>query len=52
MKDFPNRKKAIREAIMSLGTGEILLVAGRGHEKSQDYGAKKLFFSAIVFIRE
>ena len=30
---------------MSLGTVERLLVAGRGHEKSQDYGARKFFFS-------
>ena len=29
---------------MNLNTGEILLVAGKGHEKIQDYGKKKLFF--------
>ena len=44
-KELPNRKKAIHEAIMSLKTGEVLLVAGKGHEKIQDYGKKKLFFS-------
>ena len=43
--EIPNRKKAINEAIMKLSTGEILLVAGKGHEKTQDYGIKKLFFS-------
>ena len=43
--EFPNRKKAIQEAIMSLKTGDLLLVAGKGHEKIQDFGKKKLFFS-------
>ena len=40
-----NREKAIHEAIMGLNTGELLLVAGKGHEKIQDYGKKKIFFS-------
>ncbi len=44
-KELPNRRKAIHEAIMSLKTGELLLVAGKGHEKTQDYGKKKLLFS-------
>tara|TARA_B100000963_G_scaffold360740_1_gene392810 strand:- start:1477 stop:4329 length:2853 start_codon:yes stop_codon:yes gene_type:complete len=43
--EIPNRKKAIHDAIMNLNTGEILLVAGKGHEKIQDYGNRKLFFS-------
>ena len=43
--ELPNRKKAIHEAIMNLNTGELLLVAGKGHEKTQDYGRRKLFFS-------
>ena len=45
IQELPNRKKAIHKAIMSLNTGEILLVAGKGHEKIQDYGKKKFFFS-------
>ena len=45
IKELPNRKKAIHEAIMKLTTGELLLVAGKGHEKIQDYGRKKIFFS-------
>ena len=44
-KELPDRKKAIHEAIMSLNTGELLLVAGKGHEKIQDYGKRKVFFS-------
>ncbi len=43
--EFPSRKKAIHIAIQKLNTGDILLVAGKGHEKTQDYGNKKLFFS-------
>ena len=45
IQELSDRKKAIHEAIMSLNTGEVLLVAGKGHEKIQDYGKKKLFFS-------
>ncbi len=43
--EIPNRKKAIQEAIKNLNTGDLLLVAGRGHEKIQDYGKKKIFLS-------
>ncbi len=43
--EIPNRAKAILKAIKKLNTGEILLVAGRGHEKIQDYGKKKINFS-------
>jgi MurE/MurF fusion protein len=45
IQELPDRKKAIHKAIMSLNTGELLLIAGKGHEKTQDYGKKKLFFS-------
>ena len=43
--EISNRKKAIFKAVSDLNTGELLLVAGKGHEKFQDYGRKKLFFS-------
>jgi murE/murF fusion protein len=43
--EFSNRAKAIGEAIKHLNTGEILLVAGKGHEKVQEIGLKKVFFS-------
>ena len=43
--EFSNRAKAITEAIKHLNTGEILLVAGKGHEKVQEIGIKKIFFS-------
>ena len=43
--ELPNRKEAIQKAVMSLNTGDLLLVAGRGHEALQDFGDKKLIFS-------
>ena len=42
--EIPDRANAINQAIMSLKTGDILIVAGKGHEKIQEYkGVKKLF---------
>ncbi|MDC6483362.1 UDP-N-acetylmuramoyl-L-alanyl-D-glutamate--2,6-diaminopimelate ligase [Candidatus Pelagibacter sp.] len=43
--EYSNRAKAITEAIKHLNIGEILLVAGKGHEKVQEIGVKKIFFS-------
>jgi len=43
--EIPNRLKAISEAIKNLSTGEILLVAGKGHEKIQVIGRQKIYFS-------
>ena len=45
IREIPDRKKAIQEAVKNLKTGDILLVAGKGHEKTQDYGKKRTFFS-------
>ena len=50
--EIPNRKKAIDRAIQNLKSGDILLVAGKGHEKIQDYGNKKSFFSDREIILE
>ena len=43
--EFSNRATAISEAINQLNVGEILLVAGKGHETVQEIGSKKIFFS-------
>ena len=43
--EIPDRSKAISEAIKNLSTGEILLVAGKGHEKIQVIGRQKIYFS-------
>ena len=43
--EISNRAKAISEAIKNLNIGEILLVAGKGHEKIQDIGKRKIYLS-------
>ena len=43
--EISNRAQAIFKAIQKLKTGEILLVAGKGHEKTQDIGKRKIYFS-------
>lgn len=40
-----DRAEAIRLAVEGLGEGDILLVAGKGHERYQEIGGKKLWFS-------
>ena len=43
--EIPDRKKAIENAVRHLCSNDILVVSGKGHEKVQDYGTKKIFFS-------
>ena len=43
--EISDRAKAILEAIKKLNTGDILLVAGKGHEKIQYIGKRKIYFS-------
>jgi murE/murF fusion protein len=43
--EISNRANAIRKAIFDLKTGEILIVAGKGHEKIQEYKKIKKSFS-------
>ena len=50
--EIGNRKKAIEAAIKELEANEILLVAGKGHEKTQDYGKKIISFSDKKVIKE
>jgi len=45
MYEISNRANAIKKAILSLKTGEILIVAGKGHEKIQEYKSTKKLFS-------
>jgi len=42
--EIPSREKAISKAINDLASGDIVLVAGKGHENYQEY-FKKRFFS-------
>ena len=43
--ELPNRANAIKKAIFDLKTGDILIVAGKGHEKIQEYKKIKNLFS-------
>jgi murE/murF fusion protein len=43
--EVQDRSEAIKKAIIELKTGDILVVAGKGHENIQDYGRVKKFFS-------
>ncbi len=43
--EIPNRANAIKEAIFDLRIGDVLIVAGKGHETIQDYGKIKNLFS-------
>ena len=43
--EIPNRANAIKKAILGLKTGDILIVAGKGHEKTQQYKNIKTLFS-------
>jgi murE/murF fusion protein len=43
--EISDRKKAIFECIKNLKSGEIAVIAGKGHEKTQEYHGKKIFLS-------
>ena len=43
--EISNRANAIKKAIYDLKTGDILIVAGKGHEKIQEYKKIKKLFS-------
>ena len=43
--EIPNRSNAINKAIFDLKTGDILIVAGKGHEEIQEYKKIKKLFS-------
>ncbi|WP_440690679.1 UDP-N-acetylmuramoyl-L-alanyl-D-glutamate--2,6-diaminopimelate ligase [Candidatus Pelagibacter sp. HIMB1782] len=48
--EISNRAIAISEAIKNLKSGDILLVAGKGHENTQEIGEKKIKFSDRIKI--
>jgi UDP-N-acetylmuramoyl-L-alanyl-D-glutamate--2,6-diaminopimelate ligase len=43
--DIGDRREAIRAAVAGLGKGDILLIAGKGHETGQTIGEEVLPFS-------
>ncbi len=48
--EISNRKTAIRKCINDLQTGDIAIIAGKGHETIQEYNNKKYYFSDRVEI--
>ena len=50
--EVANRRHAIKNAIEELKPDEILLVAGKGHENTQDYGNKIIKFADKNIIKE
>jgi len=47
-----NREEAIRTACSLAGGGDIILVAGKGHEKYQEINGEKLPFDDMKIIEE
>jgi len=47
-----DRTEAIRMAVSMLKRGDILLVAGKGHEKYQEIAGKKYFFSDQELVKK
>ncbi len=50
--EISDRELAISKAIEDLKSNEVLVVAGKGHELTQDYGRKKIFFSDKLIIKK
>jgi len=47
-----NRREAINEALRSLETGDVLILAGKGHETYQIIGNDKIFFDDREVVAE
>ncbi len=43
--EISNRKLAINHCINDLRSGEVAIIAGKGHENTQEYNNKKYYFS-------
>ena len=47
-----NREKAIAVSVKSAGTGDLVLVAGKGHESYQEVRGKRRPFSDIETVQQ
>ncbi len=45
VREIPDRKKAIIHSLKNSDPYEIILIAGKGHERYQDFGKRKIFLS-------
>ena len=50
--NIEGRKKAISKAISTIAKNDILLIAGKGHENSQEIKGKVSFFDDEVIAKE
>ena len=50
--EIGNRTLAIHSAVKNSGPKEIILLAGKGHEDTQDYGKKKLKISDFKIVKD
>jgi UDP-N-acetylmuramoyl-L-alanyl-D-glutamate--2,6-diaminopimelate ligase len=51
-REVPGRREAIAEALAEAGAGDIVLLAGKGHEQGQIVGDKVLPFDDVTVARE
>jgi UDP-N-acetylmuramoyl-L-alanyl-D-glutamate--2,6-diaminopimelate ligase len=49
---YSDRRQAIEQALHSAQKGDIVLIAGRGHEKFQDFGSKQVPFDDREVVKE
>jgi UDP-N-acetylmuramoyl-L-alanyl-D-glutamate--2,6-diaminopimelate ligase len=47
-----DRAKAISKGLAKLDKGDVLIIAGKGHEEYQEVKGKKIFFSDFVVVEE
>ncbi|HEU4678659.1 MAG TPA: UDP-N-acetylmuramoyl-L-alanyl-D-glutamate--2,6-diaminopimelate ligase [Terrimicrobiaceae bacterium] len=46
--EIPDRTEAIRRAVTLAGTGDIVLIAGKGHENYQEFADRKIPFDDVA----
>jgi UDP-N-acetylmuramoyl-L-alanyl-D-glutamate--2,6-diaminopimelate ligase len=51
-REVPGRRDAVAEAVAQAGEGDIILLAGKGHEQGQIVGDRVLPFDDVTVARE